>query len=182
MLNGKTNLSQEHASLANQDVVNRLIKKERTKEFPHGTDFLGALFLMKNQSESDQYIRAAIQSADGKYMVHCQSIEQSKMLMRTSELHCDKMFSRTRCRESEINAFDPATSRLLTLARVFFDGESKDAYSEAFRLVFDQAEKDTGLKVPFGHLFTDDNSPSGTRIKAILVDMHGGQINGLCLF
>lgn len=99
--------------------------------------------------------------------------------MRTSELHCDKTFSRTRCREFEINAFDPATSRLLTLARVFFDGESEAAYFRAFTLVFDQAEKDTGLKVPFGHLYIDNNSPSGTRIKAILVDMHGGQIKGL---
>jgi hypothetical protein len=62
-------------SLANQDVVNRLIKKERLKQFPHGTDYLGALFMMNNQSASDQYIRAAIQFDDGKFIVHCQSIE-----------------------------------------------------------------------------------------------------------
>jgi hypothetical protein len=101
------------------------------------------------------------------------------MLMNMSELQCDKTFKRTRCREFEINGFDSDSQRLLTLARVFFDGESDEAYFRAFTLVFDRAEKDTGMPVPFGHIFTDQTSRSGSRIKAILVDMHGGQINGL---
>jgi hypothetical protein len=41
MLNGKTSFEQEHVALANQDVINYLIRKERIKEFPWGTDFQG---------------------------------------------------------------------------------------------------------------------------------------------
>jgi hypothetical protein len=41
MLNGKTSFEQEHVALANQDVINYLIHKERIKEFPWGTDFQG---------------------------------------------------------------------------------------------------------------------------------------------
>ena len=183
MLDGKTTLTQEHVSLANQDVVNRLIKKERLKEFPWGTDYLGAMFLMRNQSASDQYIRSVIEFDDGKYMVHCQSVEQSKMLVKMSELQCDKTFKRTRCREFEINGYDPVSCRLVMRARVFFDGEDDLSYFRAFTAVFDQAEKDTGTRVPWGHLYSDDTSPvAGTRIKAIIVDMSGGQVRGLALY
>jgi len=41
MLNSKTGFEQEHVALANQDVINYLIRKERIKEFPWGTDFQG---------------------------------------------------------------------------------------------------------------------------------------------
>jgi hypothetical protein len=43
MLNGKTTFEKEHVALANQDVINYLIRKERIKEFPWGTDFQGTI-------------------------------------------------------------------------------------------------------------------------------------------
>ena len=37
-----------------------------------------------------------------------------------------------------------------------------------------------GYKILFGHIIKKENqSPNGNRIKAILVDEHGGQIKGL---
>jgi len=56
MLNGKTSLGQEHVALTNQDVVNYLIRKERAKEFPWGTDFQGVQYLMRQQSGPSPYI------------------------------------------------------------------------------------------------------------------------------
>jgi hypothetical protein len=183
MLDGRTSLTQEHVALTNADVVNRLIQKERVKEFPWGTDYLGALFLMNQQSgTNDLYIRSGNQWGNGKFMVHCQSVEQSKMMMSMVEIQCDKTFSRTRCREFEINGFDPISCRLVTLARFFFDEENLDAYCLVFTAFFNTAEKDTGMKVPFGHLLTDKDSPTGTRIKAILLDEHQGQIRGLAKY
>ena len=43
MLNGKTTFEKEHVALANQDVINYLIRKERIKEYPWGTDFQGII-------------------------------------------------------------------------------------------------------------------------------------------
>lgn len=180
VLNGKTTLTQEHVALTNQDVLNRIIRKERAKEYPWGGDLHGAVFLMKHQG--DGYIRSVQEFDDGTYMVHCQSVEQSKLLMRMKELHCDKTFARTKCQEFEINGWDPSSCRLVTLARLFFPGNTANAYFRAFTAFFDLAEKDTGMRVPFGHLMTDKESATGTRIKAILLDEHGGQIKGLAMY
>jgi hypothetical protein len=60
------------------------------------------------------------------------------------------------------------------------DHEDEWGYFHAFLMVFDRAEKDMGFRVPFGHLIKSDaDSPTGTRIKAILIDEHAGQIRGL---
>ena len=180
VLSGKTTLSQEHVALTNQDVLNRIIRKERAKEYPWGTDYLGALFIMKHRG--DGYIRSVQEFDDGTYMVHCQSVEQSRLLMSMHELHCDKTFARTSCQEFELNGYDPGSCRLVTLARLFFPGNTAMAYFRAFTAVFELAERDTGMKVPFGHLMTDEESDAGTQIKAILLDEHGGQIKGLSMY
>ena len=103
--------------------------------------------------------------------------------MHCTELHADKTFSRTKCREFEINSYDPISRRIVTLARVFMDHEDEWGYFQAFKSVFDQAEKDLGYRVPFGHLCLNDAaSPTGSRIKAILLDEHPGQIKGLACY
>lgn len=97
--------------------------------------------------------------------------------MHATELHADKIFSRTKCREFEINSYDPVSKRIFTVARVFMDHEDQWGYQRAFSVVFDRAEKDMGYYIPFGHLIkSDTDSPTGTRIKAILLDEHAGQI------
>lgn len=179
MLNGRTTLSQEHVSLTNQDVVNYLIRKERLKEYPWGTDFQGVQYLMKQENPDQPYIRQTRLFDNGRFIILLQSREQSRLLMRSTELHADKTFSRTKCQEFEINGYDPVSRRLVTLARIFMDSEDEWSYCQAFLAMFDTAEKDEGHSVPFGHLTTDEKSPTGSRIKAILVDLHGGQIRGL---
>ncbi len=40
-----------------------------------------------------------------------------------------------------------------------------------------------GYKIPFGHIVKNDqDSPTGSHIKSILVDEHGGQIKGLAQY
>ena len=177
MLNGKTTLSQEHVALTNQSVVNHLIRKERFKEFPHGTDYLGALHLTKQQNLSDPYIRKAIMTANGEFVILCQFTRQSELYFRSTEIQADKTFKRTKCREFEINGYSHETSQLTTLCRIFTNAEDVEGYALAFRLSFETAEADVGQLIPWGHLvlFSDN----GFRIKAILLDEHGGQMKGL---
>ena len=79
-----------------------------------------------------------------------------------------------------MNSYDPVSQRIVTLARVYMHHEDEWGYYHAFKSVFDQAEKDMGYRIPFGHLTPNDQaSPTGTRLKAILVDEHGGQMKGL---
>jgi len=179
MLNGKTSLTQEHIALTNQDAVNYLIRKERIKEYPFGTDFLGVQKVMLQQSLQDPYIRATVQYPDGHFVVLCQFSEQSKAFFQSYELQVDKTFSRTRCQEFEVNSYDHATKRIRTLSRVFTDYEDGDGYYQAFSLIFNQAEKDVGKRIPWGHMVPSIQSSGTARVKAILVDEHGGQIKGL---
>ena len=180
MLNGKTNLGSEHVALTNQDVVNYLIRKERAKEYPWGTDYQGVQYLMLQQNPDNPYIRHVELFPDGRFIILCQSPQQSRLLMHSTEIHADKTFSRTKCREFEINSYDPVSRRIVTLARVYMDQEDEWSYYKAFKSVFDQAEKDLGYRIPFGHLTADDKaSPTGTRVKAILLDEHNGQLKGL---
>jgi hypothetical protein len=179
LLNGDVNFGKKHAALINLDVLNYLIRKEKAKAFPWGTDFHGAQYLMQ-QDEFKGYIRKTELSSDGHFVVHLQSKEQSRLLMHSTEIHADKTFKRTKTREFEFNCYDPISKRIATIARVFTDPEDSASYYNAFKLVFDQAEKDMGYPVPFGHIVkSDDKSPSKTRVKAILLDEHGGQIKGL---
>jgi hypothetical protein len=85
----------------------------------------------------------------------------------------------TRCREFEINAFDPSTNTLTTTFRVFTDYEDETGYNQAFRLVFETAEQDVGRPIQWGHL---NESQSEPYIKAIIVDEHGGQMKGLARY
>ena len=48
LLNGKTTLSSHHVALTNMDAINHLIRKERKRQFPGGTDILGVQHLMTN--------------------------------------------------------------------------------------------------------------------------------------
>jgi hypothetical protein len=151
------------------------------KEYPWGTDFQGAMYLKEQERklELSKYIRRTGELDSGRFIVHCQSAEQSRMLMNALEIHADKTFSRARCKEFEVNTYDPISCRIVTFARAFLDDETDESYYEAFKAIFDTAEKDIGNKIPWGHLMNDADSHTGTRIKAILLDEHGGQIQGL---
>jgi hypothetical protein len=116
----------------------------------------------------------------GRFLVLCMSKAQSALLMESHEIQVDMTFNRTQHKEFEVNAFDQSAKKIATLARVFTNAEDGENYYQLFRFVFDQAETDTGYRVPFGHIIlSDDASPSGKRIKAIIVDESSGQMKGL---
>lgn len=175
ILDGQTTLSSQHIAMSNMDAINHLIRKERLREYPNGTDILGVQHLMTKQL-TNPYIRQAIQLDDGHFVVLCQFIEQSQLLYAVSEIQADKTFRRTRCREFEINSFDSSTNRLATNARVFTDYEDEAGYYQAFRLVFETAERDVGQPLRWGHLVESQAEPY---IQAIILDEHSGQMKGL---
>ena len=181
MLNGKTALSEEHIALSNQDAVNHLIRKERLKEHPWGTDFQGAQYLMNQHGLSDPYIRQTLHFPDGHFVVLCQFTAQSELFYESYELQADKTFSRTKCQEFEMNSYSHATKRTITLSRVFTDYEDEEGYYQAFSLVFNTAEANMGRKLPWGHLFSEEDAHvnGSSHTKAVLVDEHGGQCKGL---
>jgi hypothetical protein len=178
LLDGKTDLSAHHIALTNMDAVNHLIRKERLREHPLGTDILGVQHLMSTQRLADPYIRQAIQFDDGHFVILCQFQQQSRFLYTVAEIHADKTFRRNRCQEFEVNSYNPGTKRILTISRVWTDYEDAAGYYQAFRLIFDTAEQDVGRRITWGHL-TDPESREESCIKAVLVDEHGGQIKGL---
>ena len=92
------------------------------------------------------------------------------------ELHIDKTFRRTNCNELEINAFDTSTETIITLSRVFTNYESAAGYHKSFSKVFGIAEADMHKKLRWGHIYQNHNE---TRIRAILVNEHLGQVGGL---
>ena len=116
----------------------------------------------------------------GKFIILCMLKEQSALLMRSREIQADMTFNRTQCKEFEVNCYDEGISKTATLARVFTNAEDGENYYQLFRLVFDQAESDMGHRIPFGHIVaSDEESPSGKRVKAIILDESSGQMKGL---
>jgi hypothetical protein len=133
---------------------------------------------MIQQEPSDPYIRSTIQYPDGHFVILCQLRDQSALFFESYEIQVDKTFSRTKCREFEVNSYDHASHRITTLARVFTDYESAEGYKECFTLVFNTAERDMGKPIRWGHLFSRDPNSPLPRIKSVIVDEHSGQIVG----
>jgi hypothetical protein len=128
----------------------------------------------------DPYIRKTMQLDGGRFMILCMSKSQSAFLMSSREVQVDMTFNRTQYKEFEVNGFDDRAKRIGTMARVFTNAEDGETYSQLFHLIFDQAESDMGYRIPFGHIIPlDEQSPSKTRVKAILVDESAGQMKGL---
>lgn len=131
-----------------------------------------------NLPESLRYVRKCEQLDNGKFIILCQFKRQSELLFQSSVLYIDKTFKRTKaCDEIEFNSFDMAQQRTTTLARVYTNMNSASAYEHVFQLVFDQASQDVGEKICFAPLLPRRHA--GPAIKAILVDMDGGQAKGL---
>ena len=176
ILNGEEDLTYWHLALLNQSVVNHIIRTERAKEHPLGTDFLGVQHQLTRQDPNNPYIRSATMYPDGKFILHCQSKDQSRLLFEAHELHIDKTFKRTDCHEFEMNVYSDRARHLGTIARVFMDSDDELAYYRAMKAICDTAEQDVHQKLPWAHLTPEKLV---NRIKAILVDEHGGQIKGL---
>ena len=177
ILNGQEELNAQHLALLNQSAIDHIIRVERTKQFPHGTDFLGVQYRMTHQDLTNPYVRVATMYPDGQFMIACQFKEQSRLLFEADEIHIDKTFKRTNCRELEINIYSHEARHIGTIARIFTDSEDELGYYRAINLVSEIAEEDMGAHIPWGHLTLE--SSTSRHIKAILVDEHGGQAKGL---
>jgi hypothetical protein len=68
-------------------------------------------------------------------------------------------------------------SELLPWHEYIQDYEDARGHEEAFKLIFDTAEKDVGCRISWVHIVSFKHSIG--RIKAVLVDEHAGQIKGL---
>lgn len=178
LTNGNTELDAEHIALYNLDAVNNILRKERLKEHPWGGDFLGVQYLQDRQGDENPYIRSIECYSDKQFIIVCLFREPSRLWFEANEIQIDKTFRRTNCHELEINTFDHTTHTLVTLARVYTNYETADGYHKAFSKVFRLVEKDMKKKLRWGHMHSDDGQ---NRIKAILVDMHLGQVKGLGL-
>lgn len=192
LLDGSPNLTEKHLACINHDSLNHLIRRERLREYPFGTDVLGVQHLMQTRI-SNPYVRRAIQSSDGHFVVLCQFQSQSEMYFNTPEIQADKTFRRSKINEYEINAYDSVTHRIATLARVFTDYEDEEGYFQAVDLSWSVAEEDVGKCIPWAHLepsdtshirdsthsFGDSAKVATVKIKAILLDLHGGQLKGI---
>jgi hypothetical protein len=76
-----------------------------------------------------------------------------------------------------LNGYSFETGQLTTLCCIFTNAEDAGGYELAFRLAFETAENDMGKKIPWGHLYPI--SEREDRVKAIILDLHSGQMLGL---
>ena len=95
---------------------------------------------------------------DGQFMIACQFKEQSRLLFEADEIHIDKTFKRTNCRELEINIYSHEARRIGTIARIFTDSEDELGYYCAINIISEIAEEDMGAHVPWGHLTPKSSS------------------------
>lgn len=179
ILDGKREFSMNHIPLINQSVVNHIIRMEKAKQLPFGTDFLGVQHQMTLQDPTNPYIRIATMFPDGKFLVLCQFKDQSRLLFEDAdELMIDKTFNRTQCTEFEVNYYSRSAEAVGTIARVFTDYEHELGYYHAFKAIMDTAQADMNTtSIPWGHLTSVGENIH--RIKAILADEHAGQAKGV---
>jgi len=85
ILNGEEDLTYRHLALLNQSVINHIIGTERAKECPFGTDFLGVQHKSTHQDPKNPSIRSATMYPNGKFIIHCQSKEQSRLMFKAYE-------------------------------------------------------------------------------------------------
>jgi hypothetical protein len=129
-----------------------------------------------------RYVRKCELLDNGKFIIHCQFEDQSKLLAESRVLYVDKTFKRTACNELEFNSYDKGTGRITTLARIYTDLEDRQAYCQAFRSLFEVTERDIGRPIQLDHLTSHPDHVhvrTRTTLYAVLVDMHGGQAKGL---
>jgi hypothetical protein len=132
--------------------------------------------------KAQRYVRKCELLDNGKFIIHCQFEDQSKLLGKSTVLYVDMTFKRTACNELEFNSYDKGTGRITTLARIYTDLEDRQAYSQAFRSVFEVTERDIGRPIQLDHLMSHPDHQyikSRPTMYAVLVDMHGGQALGL---
>ena len=178
LLDGATELGERHLACLNHDALNHLIRQEPLRQYPFRTDILGVQHMMQSRI-SNPYIRLAIQSSDGHFVVLCQLEQQSEMYFNTIEIQADKTFRRSKINEFEINSYDPISHRIITLAQIWTDYEDEEGYFQAVNLSWTTAEQDIGKRIPWGHLTQTKKSAQKTEIRAILVDLHSGQLKGI---
>jgi hypothetical protein len=99
-----------------------------------------------------RYVRKCELLDNGKFIIHCQFEDQSKLLAESRVLYVDKTFKRTACNELEFNSYDKGTGRITTLARIYTDLEDRQAYCQAFRSLFEVTERDIGRPIQLDHL------------------------------
>ena len=81
LTNGKPDLDSDHIALYNFDAVNNLLRKEKLKEFPWGTDLAGVQYLQYSQGDNNPYIRSIEHYWDGQFIIVCQFQEQSGLFL-----------------------------------------------------------------------------------------------------
>jgi len=178
MLNGQNELTHQHLVLLNQSAVNHIIRIERAKQFPFGTDFLGVQHEMPRQDPKNPYICEAIMYPDGKFIVCGLFPDQSrKIAVKAVEYHNDKTYKRTNCHEYEINAYSHEAHHIATIARIFTDAEDEIGYYRAIQVAMSVIELDIDTRIQFGHMVS--RTTESHWVKAILVDMHLGQAKGI---
>lgn len=135
---------------------------------------------MKHQNQEDPYIRKPIMKESGEFVILYQTKQQSELFFSSTEYQADKTFTRIQCRELEINGYSFETGQLTTLCRIFTNAEDAEGYELAFKLAFDTAEMDIGKRIAWGHLYPI--SEREDRVRAIILDLHSGQMQGLARY
>ncbi|EJD45935.1 hypothetical protein AURDEDRAFT_164998 [Auricularia subglabra TFB-10046 SS5] len=173
-------LADLHESLRNLDHLAYLMNTVRRSLYPDGTGFQAARALLDADIPPDlRYVRAAetrtIKGKDVQFII-CMSPAQSALLLHARCVTIDTAFKRVKgWYELELEVWDDATHRSVTVGRAFLNSLTADAHFELFKCLDSIIKTDCGSHIQFSYLH-------GRGWDTVHTDQHKGQAMGIGMF
>ncbi|OJJ04472.1 hypothetical protein ASPVEDRAFT_43949 [Aspergillus versicolor CBS 583.65] len=149
-----SSLAEIHPSLANNDVITRLIRKQRLEREAAEEDINSLIRSKETDEDMDEYLLACF-SDGGDIMVGCAYGDQIAILSQMFSFDIDKSVKRVGSKdmnEISFTTFLPQHNKLITFLRVFTNSNSPDRYSFLFEKVFGILEDSSPFPLQFGHI------------------------------
>ncbi|GJJ14490.1 hypothetical protein Clacol_008754 [Clathrus columnatus] len=181
-----------HSGLMQRKTKARIIKKLKDKEAPQGYDFPGVVARMQDQRKlpkEEQYIHRATDINGIHMIVTMLPRFAEKLHFVTSSLH-DNTYKRITgdCNEWEVVIWDHHFNMRLSVARIYCNRETADAFEQIWSAYFEVIEEVTGrpLKIPIFHkeglfyaFLTDGDAGQAIGLGQYLAKINDPQVSGI---
>ncbi|KAG6848485.1 hypothetical protein H0H93_016592 [Arthromyces matolae] len=169
-------LSSKHPALRNKKVMSEIVRKQKLEVSPAGSDWRG----ITDQFEKDQQL-----SENKRYLWHILMTGKLKLVVTMNPalarlvhsaqfLQCDYTFKRVHGEfdELEFVIWHRATTERVTIARLYCNSSTREAFGHLFEGFFTAVHKATGHPIKF-KIF----DPKGNLL-TIIFDMEASQVQG----
>ncbi|GJJ10698.1 hypothetical protein Clacol_004925 [Clathrus columnatus] len=181
-----------HSGLMQRKTKARIIKKLKDKEAPQGYDFPGVIARMQDQRKlpkEEQYIHRATDINGIRMIVTMLPRFTEKLHFVTSSLH-DNTYKHITgdWNEWEVVIWDHRFNMRLSVARIYCNRETADAFEQIWSAYFEVIEEVTGrpLKIPIFHkeglfyaFLTDGDAGQAIGLGQYLTKINDPQVSGI---